>query len=359
MNEAHNSTLASLPSMQADAGELIPGLPDFIVLDCVLPRVPWYTRAVLRAASKAWKHALREPHIYSELSRCARGMKSHKLVMVHQLSEEATFECFMKMSTKRRMPRPHAISILEEGTQRVAWRIDAAHKRHQLDDIWAWRKLPPIPTFAPLRVLHDCGIACVNGKIFVMGGWDPRTDTVSPDVYMLDITAGLWEWEAKSPMNFPRAFFHCTSSADKVYVVGGTSVSHVEDPDPEVYNVDTNTWELLPRVNKSRSFHFNGLALIKGGNLVLTYGFCTTDRGELVGFRSAYDPAVGVWSDYECDEDNNDDVKEGITSKFDNGGDGIVSKFDDGRDPVVTEFGVRARGGMRNTSGVIMSVMMV
>lgn len=346
MNEPERFPEASL---QKEANRLMPGLPDCVVLDCILPRVPWYARALLKVTSKAWKHALREPHAYSELSRRAQGTKLPTgFVMLHHASEEAT------LNSKRRMPRPHAISIFEkDATRRVTWGEETLQPMCSIKDAWTWRKLPPIPAFAPLRILHDCGIACVNGKIFVMGGWDPRTDAVHRDVYMLNIAAGLWEWEAMPPMHFSRAFFHCTSMANKIYIVGGTSSPY--NPNPEVFNVDTHTWALLPRVGMSRGFHFNGLSLVKGGNLLLCHGFCTTERGELISFRRAYDPVVGMWSDYECVED----VKDDSVSKFDDGR-YIASKWDDedgARESNVSEYDMHVVA--QRTSGVIMSVMIM
>lgn len=286
---------------------LVPGLPDSVVLDCVLPRVPWHTRPVLVATSRAWKQALRDPSVYRGLTRRAAGPGAQGLAMVHQVSDEESHEFFRKAKILRRMPHPHALSIHEE-------------------KVSMWRKLPPIPAFSPLRILHDCGVACVHGKLFVMGGWDPRTDAVRPDVYMLDLAGGLWQWEKRSPMHTAKAFFFCKAAAGKIYVVGGSSSQNAgldEEPLPEVYDVDTDTWELLPKISLSRSFHFNGLALIAGSH-ILAYGFCTAERGELVSFWRVYDPVSADWSDYDCDLDScsrvlagDHDLRDGIINKFD------------------------------------------
>ncbi|MCO5558834.1 hypothetical protein L7F22_012422 [Adiantum nelumboides] len=293
-----------------DVGHLIPGLPNCLILDCILPKLPWYARAVLVTTSKAWNHALQEPHIYSELTRRAhRTICNQGLVLLHQLSDAETLDCFRTINMKRQLPRPHGLSMLEHrNSTRPHLNI------HRTDDSWTRRRLPPIPAFAPLRVLHDCGIVCVSGKIFVMGGWDPRTGAICADMYMLDIAAGLWRWEIVAPMHFRRACFHCISDAGRIYIVGGGSGSqnHDPDPDPEVYNVDNKTWELLPRVITSRYLHYNGLSFIKQANLLVAHGFCITERGELVRFRRAYSPEMCTWCDYEGEDevDVNDDVLE-------------------------------------------------
>lgn len=303
---------------RVEAEELIPGLPNCVILDCIIPRLAWHTRAVLVATSKAWNVALQEPHIYGEPSRRAFDAVPRKgVVLLHQLSEAETYDCFQQINTRRRLPRPHALSILEDQN------LTFPHlSMHPTDDIWTRRRLPPIPDFAPLRILHDCGIACVNGKIFVMGGWDPRTGAACARMYMLDIGAGLWRWETMPPMNFPRAFFHCISSAGRIFAVGGRGASCLPDlypdPDPEAYNVDTQTWELLPTVVLSRSLHYNGVFFVEGANLLVTHGFCITERGEPVRFRRAYDPVTHAWRDHECEE-GDDDVsllEDSIRSKW-------------------------------------------
>ncbi|KAI5069037.1 hypothetical protein GOP47_0015338 [Adiantum capillus-veneris] len=239
-----------------DTGDLIPGLPNCLTLDCILPRLPWHARAVLVATSKGWNHALREPHIYSELTRRAHRTISRKgLVLLHQLSDAETFDCFRAINTKRRLPTPLALSILEDCSS-----TGSCLNMHGTDNSWTWRRLPPIPAYAPLKGQFVLACTC---------------------------------W-----------------TSQPAYGVGGSSGSHIHDPDPnpEVYNVDTEEWELLPRVVMSRSLHYNGVSFIKHANLLVTHGFRTTHRGELVSFLRAYSPVMGTWCDYEGEDEVDNDA---------------------------------------------------
>eukprot|EP00249_Psilotum_nudum_P005290 c18740_g1_i1 orf=340-1515(-) len=282
---------------------LIPGLPNCIVLDCILPRLPWHTRPRMKALSKAWQSALKRPDSYSAITRKTAHIEG--LVVAHQLSQDQGNDYFKHAKIQRWMPHPHALSIYN-------------------DEAKQWKQLPPIPAVKPLRILHDCGIACVDGRLFVMGGWDPKTDNFSSEVYMLDLGSGLWEWEKRCSMHTAKAFFYCKSIAEKIYVVGGSSTQSRKDeePLPEVYDSNRNQWDLLPKVTVSRSFHYTGLAA--SSYEVLAYGFCTSERGELVNFWRVYDPHAKQWRDWNFDSSRcsnllagDHDLRDGIVNRLD------------------------------------------
>lgn len=306
--------LASRPRLHTQDNDLIPGLPSSIVLDCLLPRIPWHTRPRLRVASKSWLHTLQDPTCYSSLTREAtqgeagRAMRGEGgLIVVHQLSQAASDDYFKQIKVPKPMPQPHCLSIYDEQDGR-------------------WRQLPPIPAVRPLRILHDCGIACVGRKVFVMGGWDPRTDAVSAEVYMLDLGSGLWQWEKRTRMHTAKSLFFTKAVAGKIYVVGGaSSQNHTdEEPLPEVYDVYNDRWDDLPRVTLSRSFNYNGLAVV--GCQILAFGFRSLDKGELVNFWRLYDPVSKTWGDWDCDHADcgnllagDHDLRDGIIYKLDSG----------------------------------------
>lgn len=302
----HSTMASSRPRLLSSPNALLPGLPHSVVLDCILPLIPWHTRPLLKTLSKAWRDVLLDPSLYSSLTRSLAPLQG--LILVHQLSDDAATELSNRFPTKRRFPRPHALSIFDERAR-------------------LWTQLPPIPDLQPLRILHDCGIACVDGKLVVMGGWDPRTNAVSDEVYLLDLGSGFWQWEKRCSMHTAKAFFFSKSVAGKVYVVAGTSsaAGRDEEPFPEVYDVQTDTWDLLPRINISRSFHFNGLSA--AGNHVLAYGFrhfSSGEGGELTRFWRVYDSVTRNWSDWDCDLSNcsrvldgDHDLRDGIVHKFD------------------------------------------
>eukprot|EP00250_Pteridium_aquilinum_P030239 c40912_g1_i1 orf=3-1181(-) len=267
--------------------DLIPGLPNSVVLDCLIPRIPWHTRPLLTAVSKAWQKVMQEPSKYSSLTReamCANETTWGGLVMVHQLSQEATEDYFKQVKVRKWMPPPHCLSMFDEAAQQ-------------------WRRIPPIPAVAPLPVLHDCGIASLGRKLFVMGGWDPKTNAVSAEVFELDLGSGLWQWRKRKSMHTSKSLFFCKAVAGKIYVVGGAS-SHnhrEEEPLPEVYDAGRDEWEVLPRVTLSRSFKYNGLAVT--GHQVVAFGFRSLDLskpGDLVNFWRLYDPVAKQWEDWDC-----------------------------------------------------------
>ncbi|KAH7286488.1 hypothetical protein KP509_32G009300 [Ceratopteris richardii] len=307
-------------SMASEGDELIPGLPDSVVLQCVLPRLPWYSRAVLTATSKPWRSVLQQPHIYSDFSRQVFKTSPREMIaIIHQLSGDHGSIGGMGTTTKRNRQRAHALSIIEA--------CDYFHPCMHLEEIVSMRMAPVIPACAPLRILNDCGVASINGKIFVMGGWDPVSNALSAEMFMLDIGAGLWMWERMAAMNSARAFFHCISGTQSIYAIGGISVVHnnaAQVPEPEVYHMETGAWAFLPRPVANPVLHYNDASLIKGTNLLLVHGLYMTERGEPLPFKRVYDPVKSSWSSYcesygpaEPDYMNDKDVRVGEKGRRD------------------------------------------
>lgn len=148
-------------------------------------------------------------------------------------------------------------------------------------DFWTTKR--PMPT-----ARSRFGIAVVNGKIYVIGGYngsilnvnemyDPATDT----------------WTRKRPMPTPRYDFGIAVYQNKIYCIGGF-VSLEEEPTHanEVYDPITDTWETknpmpTPRAQLTANT-VNGKIYLIGGR--------TSNPYSALSINEVYDPITDSWT---------------------------------------------------------------
>lgn len=199
------------------AGDLIEGLPDVVVLQC-LARLPLSEHQSLKLVSKAWHAALRSP----ELFRFRKELRTQ---------EEWLYVCG-----------------------------DAPEKLWQAYDPLAnkWSRLPPLPS--PIPTLVGNGAVGCDGKLYVIGGTDDSVDPVtgdreplqpSLDGWMFDPI--VWKWSSIAPMLIPRLHFACMSYEGQIVVAGGWDARMKPVLDVEVYNPEQNTWQPFPRLHNGPS----------------------------------------------------------------------------------------------------------
>ena len=105
-----------------------------------------------------------------------------------------------------------------------------------------------------------------NGKILVMGGGDPPTNTAE----VIDLNAASPAWRSVASMAFARRQLNATILPDgQVLVTGGTSGPGFNDPTApvfaaEMWNPATENWTTMASAQITRIYHSTALLLPDG-----------------------------------------------------------------------------------------------
>jgi N-acetylneuraminic acid mutarotase len=153
----------------------------------------------------------------------------------------------------------------------------------------AWRNLAPVPKGA-----NHTGIAAMNGKIYIAGGFLGRGHTQSTDkVFAYDPASDLWQELA--PLSSPRGAPALIALGGKIHAIGGRILNADGAVDThEVYDPATNKWTPAAPLPVARD-HV-GIAVVDGK--IHVYGGRKTDAvmGK-VGLHHIYDPAADKWTE--------------------------------------------------------------
>lgn len=142
----------------------------------------------------------------------------------------------------------------------------------------AWVTLAPMPT-----ARNAFGIAAVNGKIYVAGGWGytgPDTQGVQSVLEVYDPMADAWT--TKAPMPTARNALAAAAVGGKIYAIGGWTGTE-NTPKVERYDPATDTWSEVSPMNAAKS----GLAAAAVGGKIYALGGDTME---------VYDPHADTWT---------------------------------------------------------------
>lgn len=139
---------------------------------------------------------------------------------------------------------------------------------------------------ALVRAYHGC--ATVDGKVYVVGGFDGieyfssvrRFDPVDR------------QWAEVAPMNCKRCYVSVTVLDGCIYALGGFD-GHMREQrlgSAERYTPSTNQWSVIAPMNIQRS---DGSATSLGGNVYIAGGF---DGHECLTSAECYNPATDQWT---------------------------------------------------------------
>ena len=114
--------------------------------------------------------------------------------------------------------------------------------------------------------IMDLSVMYEDGKILVMGGGDPPTNTVE----RIDLNAAAPAWQSAPSMNWARRQMGSTILPDgKVLVVGGSSSGGFNDATlavllAEIWDPVTNSWSRMASTQAPRMYHSDVLLLPDG-----------------------------------------------------------------------------------------------
>jgi N-acetylneuraminic acid mutarotase len=142
-----------------------------------------------------------------------------------------------------------------------------------------WTKKADMPT-----ARYCIAASEVNGKIYVIGGWDSWADsTPLATVEMYDPATDTWERKADMPT--ARGTLATAVLDGKIYAIGG-AIGQSSMRTVEIYDPVTDTWEQGVSMSTGRWFHS---AVVLEGRIYAIGGAFSSTMEE-------YDPDTGIWT---------------------------------------------------------------
>ncbi|KAI4385346.1 hypothetical protein MLD38_003386 [Melastoma candidum] len=270
--------------------ELIPGLPHDVAVECFL-RLPHTALPSACCVSKSWRSLLHGRHFYA-LRRSLHRTRS--LTCLVQQSPPYT------SSTDRHGAKPavgtdhlsqstYLISVFDPGSL-------------------SWARVPPIPDF-PDGLPLFCQLASTDGKLLVLGGWDPVTYCPLRRVYLHDFVAG--EWQRCADMPVTTTFFGAAGvDGGRVFMAGGHDEYKNALGSAWAYDVELNIWEEMEGMSQERD-ECEGVVVGGGTEFWVVSGYRTKRQGGFEGSADVYEigeggrpwrrrRVEGAWQERKC-----------------------------------------------------------
>lgn len=259
--------------------ELIPDLPEELGLEC-LTRLPFTAHSVAARVCRRWRDLITSRELYYHRKRFGLTRKLGCLVQAatSQIGEE---------SKKSGSGNTSYMLTVFDPVGRVWDRVDLMEE---------------YPNGLPLF----CQLSGCEGKLVVMGGWDPVSYDPITDVLVFDFAMG--QWRRGKDMPEKRSFFAVGSYADRVYVAGGHDENKTALKTGWVYDLTRDEWTELPHMSQERD-ECEGAVI--GDEFWVVSGYETDNQGgfdsssDVYSFKSGQWRRVdGVWEAGRCPRSN-------------------------------------------------------
>ncbi|KAF8653116.1 hypothetical protein HU200_062559 [Digitaria exilis] len=261
-----------------EMGDLIPGLPDDVAMECLV-RVPSHSHRRMRRVCCRWRGAVASPEFRRR--RGAAGASEDVAFLVQAFpapgdgkGSTTTAECALTAAN------------LTTGELR---RVKQGNNNNPAAEAASW--WGPVPLFA------QCAAAGDDGRhVAVVGGWDPDTLRPTTGVRVLDVLAGTWR--RGRPMPDSRSFFGCAAGGDgNVYIAGGHDESKNALRSACAYAVDADAWRALPDMAQERDEPQLVAVPGGGGGVLAASGYSTEAQGAFKRTAERYATGEGAWAD--------------------------------------------------------------
>lgn len=152
-----------------------------------------------------------------------------------------------------------------------------------------WKTLAPMST-----PMVGPAVAALNGKIYVMGGFNRNTWSADSTMEIYDIATNTWA--AGPPMLTPRSWGRAVTLNGKIYVLGGVGYGYRNNC--EVFDPSKQAWSRCASFNTGRYLFAavvaKGKIYIMGGG---SYDPCQTEACHKVfSDVQVYDPSTNSWT---------------------------------------------------------------
>ncbi|CAM6081652.1 unnamed protein product [Calypogeia fissa] len=264
----------NVSTLEVQDGQLLPGLLDEIILNLVVPRLPWKSVPILASVNRSWRQAAKSRQIYD--SR-----------VLFRSTE--TFLVTLVLSS-RQPPRYDEQIGLYSMNDRIGYTLPHLPESQ--------REGPGFPLF--------CRCILLGGQVYVLGG-EKETFRGSSEVYVFDLRAQSG-WQKCADMHEARYDFGCAVKDGKIYVFGGT-LRTSPSCGSECYDPETNVWSRISPMPSRRGGHqviILGEELIVYGGQVYYRDYAALDEStnedmfpdeyvESANFLEVYHPVKDEW----------------------------------------------------------------
>jgi hypothetical protein len=139
-----------------------------------------------------------------------------------------------------------------------------------------------------------CQVIGSEGKLVVMGGWDPISWEPIKDVFVYEFTTRNWTRGKDMPST--RSFFAIGEFEGRIFVAGGHDENKNALSSAWVYDLETDEWTELPRMSEDRD-ECEGVVI--GSEFWVVSGYSTDNQGAFKGSSESFDIGSGQWKRVE------------------------------------------------------------
>nr|XP_043609470.1 F-box/kelch-repeat protein At2g44130-like [Erigeron canadensis] len=254
------------PQIDTNFTELIPGLPDEIALEC-LTRLHYIGHAVASHVCHRWRSLLLNPDFYYHRQKSGFTKKR---------------ACFVQSLPVQEQTGPRGENIKPEKQTKYGLSV--------FDPInGIWEQIDPVPKY-PDGLPLFCQVASTEGKLIVMGGWNPVSWEPLRDVFVYEFPTQRWTKRVDMPST--RSFFAVGACKGKVYVAGGHDENKNALRSAWVYDVGSDEWTELAQMSEERD-ECEGVVI--GSEFWVVSGYDTDSQGRFKNSADVYDIVTGAW----------------------------------------------------------------
>nr|GME15041.1 F-box/kelch-repeat protein At1g15670-like [Ipomoea batatas] len=239
--------------------ELLPGLPEELALEC-LTRLHYSAHSVASLVCRRWREILLSREFYYHRKKTGHTHKAACLVHARPVPSDS-----------KPVGQPsYGVSMFDP-----------------VSGDWAW--VDPIPKYRNGLPMF-CQIVSTEGKLVVMGGWDPENWDPVKDIFVYDFaTRG---WTRCSDMPSKRSFFAVGAADGRVFVAGGHDESKNALSSAWVFDIRRNEWAELPRMAEERD-ECEGVVI--GSEFWVVSGYDTESQGRFKSSAESMELSSGEW----------------------------------------------------------------
>ncbi|XP_076907955.1 F-box/kelch-repeat protein At2g44130-like [Bidens hawaiensis] len=247
--------------LQTELTELIPGLPDEIALEC-LTRLHYGSHSVASDVCQRWRRLIQSRDFY--FYRKNNGFITTGACFVQALHESGRADAKPEKQPK------YGLSVFDliKGN---------------------WDRVDPVPKY-PDGLPLFCQVAITEGKLILMGGWNPSNWEPLRDVFVYEFTTRRWTQRVDMPSTW--SFFAVGAREGKVYVAGGHDENKNALKSAWVYDIARDEWTELAPMSDERD-ECEGMVI--GSEFWVVSGYDTDSQGRFKDSAEVLDITTGAW----------------------------------------------------------------
>ncbi|KAG5243840.1 hypothetical protein OIU76_009265 [Salix suchowensis] len=246
--------------------ELIPGLPEEIALECLL-RLHYTTHRVASQVCKRWRPILQSRCFYYQ-------RKQNGLTHIAACLIQAIPDLNGSSQPKPTRPPKYGVSIFDSVSG-------------------SWDRIEPVPVYAEGLPLF-CQVTSSEGKLVLLGGWDPVNYEPLSQVFVYEFTTRQWRRGKDMPES--RSFFAVGELNGRIIIAGGHDENKNALKTAWVYDVIQDEWSELPEMSQERD-ECEGVVI--GSEFWVVSGYRTDSQGGFEGSAESIELGASKWKRVE------------------------------------------------------------